>query len=431
MIGLYGVTCNNLYAFSKALNERSIPVKYFFEEKDKFPHSMPVWDDVVDSVNSEINFEKFNWELFEKKNKWTKPNWVILPEKNSVKVFFSESKAGLFYKIIAWFFLRKKPGITCFLSEMKKCDFLIVCGVVPSILASFSGVNYVVFPHGSEFRKMVGIEKQGEGIRAQAMDLLIIRAFKQASAFISSCPYGSAGVPFNDFARFSEVKIKQICIPYKVHHREEMGVRRRKLKALFDMLNIKIKTVPQKIGIVPSRIDFHWKGHDRILKALNETKNDINIVMIFLGWGTDSLEAKQIIEDNNLTDRVIFIPQILTRQLLFLFFDSVDFIIDNLKSTGTYGATFSDAVSRGCPSFSWINQDDYLSAGWDVPPTLSINSKEQVVTLLRKLDSEEIDLKKITEDQATWFKKHHSYSSVVDKVLDLRQHVNSNINGNL
>ena len=192
--------------------------------------------------------------------------------------------------------------------------------------------------------------------------------------------------------------------------------RRKKLNDIFRLFEISLPEA-KYYAFSPSRINFHWKGHDRLLKVICDNKDKINIHFIFLGWGDDYLTAIKYIQDNSLEKLVTIIPVFLSKGFLYQFFEAVDFIVDEFNGSGSYGASLSEAMSRGCPMMTWIS-DMFDKPGWERPPVIQAQTNSEISTKLVEISRGDIDLDIVSEATVNWFKRVHDQEFVVSLIVE-------------
>lgn len=419
MIGLFGGTCNNMYVFAKVLADNDYAIRFIEDRDENFPHSQPVWDDVDVYFNSGFDSQKVDWSEFEVRYDWQPPFWYFRPEKikNGEHRIFELSRLFLPVRYLACRYLRPFQEALSVFNAMMECDFLIVCGIKASILAMLTGKPYMIFPHGSDMRVAIGAESKGKGIKGRLIESLVTKSFQSASFIGSSLPDASAEVAKSEYRKLKDLKIERLPLPYQSESRLGDAQRRKKLKELFGYLNTPL---PEKkiYCFSPSRINFHWKGHDRLLRVINEKQQSLEIHFIFLGWGDDYVEAMEYVTKNDLDEFVTVLPVFLSKQFLFRFFKSVDFIIDELNGSGSYGTSLSEAMSVGCPVVTWISEM-FDQPGWLAPPVISARTEEELGETVLGISSGEIDLSSYSEKVVDWFNRVHDSTAVLP-VLDQR-----------
>lgn len=418
MIGLYGGTCNNMYVFAKSLAQKGIDIKFIEDRKDNFPHSQPVWEDVECYFESGFDYQSIDWDEFEREYGWKKPDWYYSPNETDggSHQIFKKSPINFLEKLLATRFLRSRRDSLSVFNQMLLCDCLIVCGIEPALLARLSGKPYMLFPHGSDMRVAIGAQKKGVGVKGKIVEWLTVQSFRKAFCVGSPLPDASAEVPDSEYRRLKNLRIERVALPYASQNRLPRQERFQKLNDIFELFGISLPEA-QHYAFSPSRINFHWKGHDKLLKVICEHRNKLNIHFIFLGWGDDYREALRYVHDNSLQSHVTIIPVFLSKGFLYKFFESVDFIVDQFNGSGSYGASLSEAMSRGCPIMTWIS-DMFDKPGWERPPVIQAQTNSEISAKLLEISSGDIDLDLVSEATVNWFKRVHDQEFVVSLIVE-------------
>lgn len=401
-----------MYVFAKGLVDAGFAVTFIQDRKDNFPHSQPVWEDVECFFRSGFDYQNIDWDTFEKDNNWVKPFWYFKPSFaiDGEREIFRKSPIFWPIKLAACRYLRKRPESLAIFETMKSCDFLIVSGIDASILAMLSGKPYMVFPHGSDMRVAIGAETAGTGWNARTLEALLVYAFKKAACIGSQLPDASAEVSIREYKRLKDMRVDRVPLPYLSHARPSREIRREKLKTLFKKIDIDLVEA-DFYCFTPSRINFYWKGHDRLFEAIDQNREILKIHFIFLGWGDDYEQAMAYVDKHDLHRYVTVIPIFCSKQMLFRFFEAVDVIIDEFNGSGSYGTGLSEAMSHSCPVITWIS-DMFDKPGWETPPVIQARSKEEIGEVIVKVSNGEIDLNDWSMKTAAWFNRVHSNAAV-------------------
>ncbi len=110
-------------------------------------------------------------------------------------------------------------------------------------------------------------------------------------------------------------------------------------------------------------------------------------------------------------------PVFCSKKFLFRFFEAVDFIVDSLNGSGTYGTSLSEAMSCGCPVMTWIS-DIFDKPGWEAPPVIHAKTKEEIASALIRIGNGQIDLDVMSMKTVDWFGRVHSEKSVMNVFLE-------------
>lgn len=413
MIGFFGSTCNNMYVFAKDLAAQGQEVCFVEERAEGFPHSQPVWDDVDVCFEYGFDYAAINWDEFERAQGWEPPSWYFKPVavKGGWRKILALSPASYLLRFVASRYFRSSAEAYSVFDKLKTCDFLVVCGVEAAIMAMLTGRPYMIFPHGSDMRLAVGVETK-KGIKGKLVEWLLVESFLRASFIGSSLPDASAEVERRRYRRLTNLVIERVPLPYMLRPRLSCEERRDSINELFTSLG-RVLPPSKHYCFTPSRINFHWKGHDRLLRAIEKNRDILSIHFIFLGWGSDYLKAVEYIEQHRLSDMVTVLPLFLSKKLLMRFFVSVDFIVDSLNGSGGYGTSLSEAMSVGCPVVTWVS-DMFDKPGWERPPVIQASSEEELGSVMRDISRGKIDLLLQSRTASDWFVRVHGSKNVLE-----------------
>ena len=213
-------------------------------------------------------------------------------------------------------------------------------------------------------------------------------------------------------------------IPIECKRRLSKRKRRSRLNELCLKLNLP-NINADFIGIVPSRVDFEWKGHDLILNAIKNLNDKQKIHLVFSGWGNDYSQAKQMVDQYEINDFITFLPFSLSKPLLTEFFSLMDFSIDQFRFLGTYGTALVEALSSGCPAITWIEEEAYISMGWSPPPVMNAKSIQDLIKILNSIVNKEIDLENFSKKSINWIKETHSPNKVLPNLIKKFKNIRS------
>jgi len=419
-IGFYGGIANNTYVAAKSCASLGHDVLFIRDIFDLYPFSQPVWEDLSFTLPYEKivlnNFTLSDWRLFEKEHNWIRPSWYIEPSdrftlnnKDITLNLLSPLKA-----ILLKLYIKKEPHRLHVIKLMKSCDTLFVCGIEAEILAWFSGVPYVIWPHGGDSRMAAGLTPPStknlhQLIRHFAQYFFLRKSFKDALWIGSHSPKGGGG-------HIGKVPFCQEYLPIPLPSYTNRKSIKDRHKDLIDTCK-KVGIVLPKANFyifVPSRLDFFWKGTDRLLNAINRLghKLDGKIHFIFSGWGSNYQDAKMYVSPKNST----FLPCAVSKPILFEFFNSVDIVIDQFI-LGCYGTAAAEAMSCATPVMMYIDNHSFNSLGWPAPPVLNAQTEDEIFLTLNELVEEKIDLNAISEQVSLWFSKTHDENVVIPKFI--------------
>lgn len=177
------------------------------------------------------------------------------------------------------------------------------------------------------------------------------------------------------------------------------------------------------VGFVPSRVDFEWKGQDRLLHALarlNRQGAAANVHLIFSGWGTDLAAARDFVRAEGLDHHVSFLNCALSKPLLYDFFSSADFVVDQFV-VGMTGTAALEAMSCGAPLMTWVNQR--AERKWGFPPILQARTSEDIEAVLRELSAGRLEIDRVGAAGREWVGRLHDPEKVAREFLAIFQGV--------
>lgn len=418
-IGLYGGIANNMYVVAKALAQAGHDVMFVRDICDHYPFSQPVWEDMeftlpYEEVSDGTGFCRKYWLEKEQHLGWNPPAYVKTPRLNQT---WENSSGKGFFSRCARAQARMRLSHLQGASELlARNDLLIVCGVDGEILASKSGLPYIIWPHGGDIRLAAGMGDLPKGFRSRLIALFqrsrLKKAFTHANYVASHDPKGVGG-HIGDMSSFlAQLQFGWLPIPIKERRRDERGKRLSRLQGLLSALQdepaANALSSDELICFIPSRFDFFWKGQDRLLRALGGKQ--LPIRLLFAGWGQDYEKGRSMIKELGLEDRAVFLPVAVSKPLLFKLFDSVDLVVDQFL-LGSYGTSAVEAMASGVPVMMSIDEDGWRERGWLSPPVINVKSEQEIGSALSGILDGTLDLDLCSRSISEWFDKTHSYRS--------------------
>jgi glycosyltransferase involved in cell wall biosynthesis len=428
-IGLYGGMANNMYVFAKALASQGIEVCFIRDRGDRYPMSQPVWEDVPFSMGyDEVPRAAFwgweKWKQREQELKWVAPNWLFDPAAESRRDLkprpsrtggIVDTRFAARYLSVAY----RASALSC----MQACDVLIVCGIEGSILANASGRPYIIVPHGGDLMIAAGLlQPKFYRVRAKLIHTMLRRqlvsAYANAVCIGVHEPTAFATHFYGAEHFFKKHKSCFVAIPFSLRERPAVDERRQRLCTVLAGLGFEAPSSAY-VGFVPSRVDYEWKGHDRLLHALERLNRDdrlSRIHLIFSGWGNDFDTARRFVEDTGLHRRVTFLDCALSKPLLFQFYLNADFVVDQFI-VGMTGTSALEAMACGAPLITWIN--GAAERPWGAPPVLQARTAGEIAAVLERLSSGDLDLDQAGKALQEWLSRLHNPATVVRSVLEI------------
>ena len=429
-IGIYGGIANNMYVFAKAFNACGVDICYIRDRSDRFPFSQPIWEDLELSLNYEevsqaVNWSWGDWSAIESKLGWEQPDWVFDPLKTSLDFTpkYKFDDCSFYDQLLLWRYLSSSPYRVSVLQKMRECNVLLVCGVEGSILARLSGRPYIIWPYGADLLHAAGllrspIYKPIKYISHSFIHRQLTKAFQSAICIGNHEPSGITSDYYGaeTYIQRLNVVFMPIPIPVRVRH----PVARRK-SDMFNLLKEQGVVIPQDavVGFVPSRIDYEWKGQDKLLQAIDELQVQLRsakVRFVFSGWGTDFYNARNFARDNKIDDLTIFLDVALSKPLLFKYYLAADFVVDQFN-VGMYGTSALEAMASGGPLMIWLNEN--YERSWGKPPVINVHTVDEIFTALKNIIEGKINLDVMGNELQAWMGRIHGPAGVVNSLMEI------------
>ncbi|WP_434685293.1 glycosyltransferase [Pseudanabaena minima] len=429
-IGFYGGMANNMYVFAKAFVDMGYDVCFIRDRTDKYPFSQPSWEDVSANLSySQVaiaaQWTSEQWTDWEVQQSWQSPHWIVDPDHRGTSIGQPQIKCWL-HKILFRHLLKYQPRWQKILFLMQTCDVLLVCGIEGEILAMLSGKPFAMWIHGGDIRTAAGLHPPHapnfrQWIYYQSQLELLRQSFRQTVFAGMQDPTGGGGHIGDAFKGLRTSRFGHLPIPLKANPRLSYQSRRQTLNELMSRLGLPIPQA-EFIGFIPSRLDFYWKGHDRLLEALNRLSKieREKIHIIASGWGKNYEDIRESIKHNNLENQFTLLPYVVSKPILYKFFASADFVIDQFLM-GSYGSSAIEAMSFSTPVMMYINSKNFEKQGWEPPPVLNANNVNEIYQILRKITTYQISLDELASSTYLWLKRNHSQEVVINQLADKLQ----------
>lgn len=428
---LFGGMANNIYILAKELRAMDCDISFIRDRFDSYPMSQPIWQDLPFKLKyEEMEAGYFNhedWTRFENQKRWVAPCWLQDP---------LERPSQEWGKVCGTLPVRVYVSRSCARNELwartlalvGAGDAAVVCGIPGALIAAGSGVPFMIRPHGGDillaagYGKMSGFKSLRQRVGAALHRRALKDAFFTASMVGSQNPmhYGEQPVDAKEakvvnLGRFVErTRFERFPLPYRARLRPCKAQRRVKMKALLEELNLPMPE-QELIGLIPSRIDYFWKGHNIWLEALNRTQPR-NVHWLVTGWGSDRVKAKKFVLESSLKESVTFLSSAFSRPLLAEFMRASDLCVDKFRGEG-YGTAALESMANGTPVMMWINNRAFEKRDWEPPPVLNASSMEDIVRILDRIQSGGIDLEERGQASAAWVSRNHAPELVLPKLL--------------
>lgn len=415
IIGFYGALANNTYVAAKSFQNQGCQVIYLKELGDCFPFSQPVWEDQEFVLEYEqIDPSKWTaarWSAKENELGWQRPFFVKSPL-NSVDSGIQRLSGGLVEQFLRKYLLLRSAHRQATLNAMQQADVWIVCGIEATLLAWASGKPYVIWPHGGDIRFAAGIGFSwrnflGRRVFNEIKRWLLRIAYKNALFIGSHDPSGIGG-------HVGQVNYSITYFPlpmplkYSVIDYQE---KQRALIELFDRYGVRLPKGKLFI-FIPSRIDYYWKGTDRLIAAIKSMSLP-NLHFIFSGWGQDYFKASGDLKGYEVT----FLPFSMSKAFLFKVYENVSLVVDQF-CLGCYGTSALEAMSVGTPVMMYIDNQSFFRKGWVPPPVINVQSSAEIGSVLQQIDQGCFPLIDYSEKLVDWFRETHDETVSVSLIMN-------------
>ncbi|MEW6451021.1 MAG: glycosyltransferase [Pseudomonadota bacterium] len=424
-VGLYGGMANNMYVYAHALSSAGYDIVFVRDRNDNYPFSQPVWEDVRLTVPSTAEKPKTaeDWSREEDRLGWRTPKWLVdplvddppVPARWPSKRLFRPGQSA--HRAILRTFI-SNPMWARALGWLQSCNALMVCGFIGEQLAYLSGRPYAIWPHGGDIRSVCNYPavQDTDPDRRYKLKLqsCLSLAFREASWIGSHDPTAVGGSFCDVTSALFDKSLSFLPIPIARRARPQ-GVDRHELrKRLFE--EIQTATPEARfMAFVPSRVEFGWKGHDRLLRGAAGIRD---VHFVFAGWGGDYDRALAMAAELGLSEQVTFLPVAMSKPVLFDMYAASDFVIDQF-TLSTYGTSLAEAMAGSVPVMMYIDEAAFISKGWEPPPVLNCQSEHEIRSVLRRIVSGDIDLEAEGRRAGEWASRTHDPDASVPLLATL------------
>lgn len=420
-VGLLGPVNNTAYGMAAGLAEAGLDVVCVSTGESTLPTDQPAWQDVPFTMGAEEfaasrRWSRAAWSEFAAGLGWTAPGWLVDAGR-------AELPAGGYRPAAATDALlrgaltvasRRRPAWGAVQRGWSGCDLLVVTGSRPAMLAAASGLPYVVWPHGSDARTAVrDFAPNIRGPRARGIAeveaVLLRRAYRQSRSLVTHDPLLVTGNPRRARQVEALAPVRYLAWPLSAAPARPQAVRRQALGTLLDDLGVPTPS-SELVALVASRIDYRLKGHDRLISAISSL-GDRGIHYLFVGWGADLPRARAELAAAGLGERVTLLPRIMSKPVVRELQASVDLAFDQFVF-GTYGFVGLESLAAGTPVVMAVDDEAFDRKGWEAPPALRARSSADLLAVLRRIVSGEVDLADVSAQGQSWVTRRHGPAAV-------------------
>jgi len=186
-----------------------------------------------------------------------------------------------------------------------------------------------------------------------------------------------------------------------------------------DVDAIKKKYYGKKIVLCIGRLTF-YKGHRYLIEAAKHLGNDV--IVLFGGVGEMEQELKQLVQQEDLNDKVQFIGRI-SPSLIYAYYKAADvFCLPSITRAEAFGVVLLEALAMGTPIVTcniggsgvpWVNQDGETGFNVDVEDAIALADKLNMVL------QDEVLHQKMSSNCIARFKELFSLDKMVESTFQI------------
>lgn len=412
-----GGMANNSYMVAKQMARLGVEVSFLRDLYDFYPISQPVWEDIdfsmaYESLTPAEPWTLAKWHREEALLNWTAPEWMREVTERTRSLDLTESLRPTAGELCH----RYGPGLYfAAADQMAACDVSFVSTNNAMISAMLSGKPYVVCPAGGEFMWASGLIKpQGNTATPDAIqefeDIghLVHQSFMASIAVVTYVPFEGHAELCGGRDRleslFGHLKSRfwSVSMPYLA--RARLPSTERPGRFVKVMRDLGVSPPDRKyVAFIPSRIDYTWKGQDRLIDALSFARSAPDWLFVFSGWGEDYEKFKAT---TGRMDNVVTLPGTLSKPRLMRMFESVDLVVDQFL-LGHYGTAAREALSVGTPVMAYVH--DHLvngPGGENLAPVINVQKPADIAAALDKLATDPGWAQRLSDAGLAWTRVH-------------------------
>lgn len=424
-IAIFDNLANSAYIHAKAFHQRGIPIDLVLNPLDAFAMSDPRWEDLdfempPDGIDGSRLPEMAD-----------EPAWVrrrAAAPGASVDATLTEVAGGALRSprtTIRAARLAGARGATIAalnrwsITTLREYDAVVACGA-GTIFAALAGVPFVSQTWGGDITIMPFADappgQRGElpepgqsAPRATRHDVAQARlmrwGFGRAHRILCADP---RFLPFCDRLGLGE---RAVFMPYVVDTERYSPGEEPALRA--DLLG----PSGTLLAIVPSRLDFHWKGSDAMLRGVAAAMAEVpGLVLACAGWGVDREPARALAAELGIADRIRFLPNVFSKRRLLRHYRAADIVLDQF-TVGSYGLSALEAMSTARPLLIHLDRTRFAGV-LPEPPVVNVREPEEIGRALIALARDPAERARVGAAQRAWVIEHQG-AQLADRVRDL------------
>ena len=188
----------------------------------------------------------------------------------------------------------------------------------------------------------------------------------------------------------------------------------------------------------PSRIMFTPKSYvnkanDRLYRALarlRRTGRSFTLILISLGPGNiDEPEARRLLDELGIADRVVWLPRKLKRHELREWYQIADLTADEFIG-GSIGSISVETMACGTPLLSRLATEDPDPTHWspalvyeELPPVINVSSEQEILDALIRFSDDRPALAALGTAGRRWTEENYSGQAVARRYQALFERV--------
>lgn len=429
-VALYGGMANDMYLIASALAGAGVDVRFIRDHGHCVPFGQPLWQDCPfildgDAAHAAFTWGMDKWRRVEAEQGWEPPAWLVDPA--NVAPIGDPVGLGMLDRTFLQAVMRRRPYLGSALSVMRDCDLVIANGLDGTALALASGKPFVIWPYGADIRFAAALGPQdGGGVTVRAQQWfwrrIMRRAYARAQRVGSHDPKAGGGQYGDALQLMADGREWFFPLPVPVGPvRHDRAGRRESLNVLLEELGIALPQEEYTL-LVPSRVDYLWKGHDRLFEAFEQVGAAGNVRVYVTGWGRDRERALSLIGESSMRDSVTFLPCILSKPMLYRFMGGVDVVADQF-SLGGHGLASLEALACGAATMAYVDTRPFMDKDFPIPPFINGHSVQALALALDHIFAGRIDVERVSRESREWIDAVHSPQVVADLVVPVLQEV--------
>lgn len=151
------------------------------------------------------------------------------------------------------------------------------------------------------------------------------------------------------------------------------------------------------------------KGNDKLIKGFSLfAKNNKKACLVLFEYGPSLEKSKQLINDLNISDKVIWVKKMPRKLIYSLLNEFADMGADQFD-TGYFGSTTYELMAHGLPVLNYLNstaEEFEKNIKRPLPPLLNVNSFEEICDAMHKVFSNDEFRSRLGKQARDYFEKH-------------------------